>query len=157
MRVISATNHRLAEAVSAGRFRPDLFFRLNVLALHLPPLRERRADVPLLAEHLLARHAAEFGLGAAKFSPAALAKLMEHDWPGNVRELENVVERALALSVGELIGASCVDLPPTAPATAGESFKGRQRWRLHCSAFPQGFWRRCRSAAGLQRRWARAG
>jgi len=96
VRVVAATNRDLEAAVREGRFREDLFFRLNVVTIRIPPLRERREDVPLLAEHFAHKHGRPDG--AAAISPAAHDLLMAHDWPGNVRELENVVARALALN-----------------------------------------------------------
>jgi transcriptional regulator with GAF, ATPase, and Fis domain/pSer/pThr/pTyr-binding forkhead associated (FHA) protein len=97
IRVISATNRNLPEEVSQKRFRQDLFFRLNVVAIQMPPLRERPTDIPLLARHFLERHARKAPRLVTSFSPAALACLTSHDWPGNVRELENVVQRAIVL------------------------------------------------------------
>ena len=95
VRVIAATNKNLAEEVQQGRFREDLYYRLNVIEIRLPPLRERREDIPLLAEHFVQRIASELGKDIAGISGAALKLLMAHDWPGNVRELENVIERAI--------------------------------------------------------------
>src|SRR5467141_2634813 len=99
-RVVAATNKDLGEAVKAGRFREDLFYRLNVVAIRIPPLRERREDIPLLAEHFAARHAGERG---ASLTTDAREALLLWDWPGNVRELENAVARALALNPGGTI------------------------------------------------------
>jgi two-component system response regulator GlrR len=98
VRVIAASNADLTEALESGRFRRDLYYRLNVLTLRLPPLRERPDDIPLLAHHFLVRAALKLGMPARTFSPAAVAKLISHDWPGNARELQNVVEGAVALS-----------------------------------------------------------
>ena len=98
VRVIAATNKNLAEEVRAGRFRDDLYYRLNVIELRIPPLRERREDIPLLAEHFVERIASELGKDIAGISAGALKLLIEHDWPGNVRELENVIERAIVTS-----------------------------------------------------------
>ena len=99
VRVVAATNHRLDERVAAGAFRQDLYYRLDILPLHLPPLRERREDIPLLAEHLLARalrqHGAEHQL--ARALRVLVPHAARHPWPGNIRELENVVERLAAL------------------------------------------------------------
>lgn len=108
-RVILATNEDLAEAVKQGRFRQDLYYRVNVINIELPPLRERLADIPLLAEHFLARTAEEAGKKASSFREDALAALQRYSWPGNVRELQNVVERSVLLSRGPEIGAE--DLP----------------------------------------------
>ena len=98
IRVIAATNQDLAKAVAEGRFREDLFYRINVIPIALPPLRERREDIPLLAEHFLAKYAELMGKDdhrASRGRPMEL--LQQHDWPGNIRELENVIERAVAL------------------------------------------------------------
>ncbi len=103
VRVLAATNSDLEADVRAGSFREDLFWRLNVVALHLPPLRERPADVQLLAQHFLERFAREHARPARSFSPEALACLAAHGWPGNVRELEHVLERAVLLARGERI------------------------------------------------------
>jgi two-component system response regulator AtoC len=100
VRVISATSRRLAEAAAAGRFREDLLFRLNVFHLDIPPLRERREDIPPLVEHLLAKHGERYGCPGVACSPEALRVLMACPWPGNVRQLENVLERALVLCDG---------------------------------------------------------
>jgi DNA-binding NtrC family response regulator len=123
VRVITATNVDLAEAVSEGRVRKDFYYRLNIIPLRLPPLRERRADISLLARHFLAKFAAEFKSDAARFSDEAEEKLRAYDWPGNVRELEHVVERAVALSGGEVINGEELDLPPAPAPACGDSFK----------------------------------
>jgi two-component system response regulator AtoC len=109
VRVIAATHRDLERAVREGGFRQDLFYRLHVFAVHVPPLRERRADVPLLAAHFLAVFRAK-GRGAASLSAGALAALAGHDWPGNVRELENTLERLVAEARGGTIDVP--DLPP---------------------------------------------
>jgi len=97
-RIICATNQSLAGMVEAGRFRRDLYYRLNVVELTMPPLRECREDIPLIANHILQRLAVQNGVPAPRLSEKALAELMAYDFPGNVRELENIMERALALS-----------------------------------------------------------
>jgi transcriptional regulator with GAF, ATPase, and Fis domain len=118
VRIVVATNRDLARMVEEGKFRQDLYFRLNVARIFLPPLRERREDIPAIVEHLLAKRAKEEGRPASKpLEPAALSRLVAHRWPGNVRELENEVTRAHALS-GDRIGVA--DLSP-AVASAGES------------------------------------
>jgi two-component system nitrogen regulation response regulator NtrX len=108
VRVVAATNKRLEEEIAAGRFREDLLYRLNVVPIEVPPLRQRREDVPLLARHFVARLAATQGFPARHFSDAALARLQAHSWPGNVRELRNTVERLLILSADEVIDESDV-------------------------------------------------
>jgi DNA-binding NtrC family response regulator len=110
VRFVSATNRDLEREVAAGRFRSDLFYRIAVVPIALPPLRERREDVRLLAEEFLARTRAEAGRGPRSIAPDALAALERHAWPGNVRELENAIERAVALSEREVLGRD--DLPP---------------------------------------------
>ncbi|MBI5479054.1 MAG: sigma-54-dependent Fis family transcriptional regulator [Deltaproteobacteria bacterium] len=97
VRVIAASNRDLEDEVAHGRFRQDLYYRLNVVPIRLPPLRDRRADIPLLADHFIRHFAAELGRPAPVIEPAAMAALCANDWPGNVRELENVIERAVTL------------------------------------------------------------
>src|SRR5215218_10401943 len=97
IRVIAATNQDLPRLVAEGRFREDLYYRLNVIPIQLPPLRDRREDIPLLAEHFLAKHAAQTGKDVRSVSQEALTLLTAYAWPGNVRELENVLERSIAL------------------------------------------------------------
>ncbi|HEU4630414.1 MAG TPA: sigma-54 dependent transcriptional regulator [Gemmatimonadaceae bacterium] len=103
-RLIAATNRDLEAEIKRGAFRSDLFYRLNVIAIHLPPLRERRDDIPLLADAFLARAARERGHPPKSLAPDALAAMQAYDWPGNVRELENALERAVILTSGETIG-----------------------------------------------------
>jgi DNA-binding NtrC family response regulator len=102
-RVISATNAKLAEEVEAGRFRQDLLFRLNTIEIHLPPLRERREDIPLLAAHFLGMHARRYRKNLQGFDPAAMQALLENSWQGNVRELNHVIERAVLMAQDSLI------------------------------------------------------
>jgi two-component system, NtrC family, response regulator PilR len=103
VRIIAATNIDLKELVDRGQFREDLFYRLNVIVVNLPPLRERREDIPLLADHFLRRFAEENGRGVPEIKPEAMAALARHAWPGNVRELENLLERAVVLGNGSVI------------------------------------------------------
>jgi two-component system response regulator PilR (NtrC family) len=110
IRIIAATNQDMAGAVADGRFREDLYYRINVIPLHLPPLRERREDVPLLADHFLAKFAAAMDKPVARITPDAGALLEAYGWPGNVRELENVMERAVALTPGAEVTPAA--LPP---------------------------------------------
>jgi len=124
VRVIAATHRDLRRLMAEGRFREDLYYRLNVIPLHVPALRERRSDVPLLAQHLL-DHLAAIGKGrAASISPRAMAILMDHDWPGNVRELENVLEHAVVCSRGCVIEPEALPRALLAPA-AGRRRGGR--------------------------------
>jgi DNA-binding NtrC family response regulator len=121
VRVIAATHRDLAADVREGRFRDDLFYRLNVINIRIPPLRERREDVPLLAQEFLDRLAHELGREVSGISEEALRVLMDHDWPGNVRELENAVERALVTCKAGVLGAEDFAFlaRPAVPAAAG--------------------------------------
>jgi len=103
VRIICASNRDLEKEVNEGNFREDLFWRLNVIQIHLPPLRERKTDIPKLAEHFLEKYNEEQGKKVTGISPGAMALLQEYDFPGNVRELENIVERAIALEKGNVI------------------------------------------------------
>jgi two-component system, NtrC family, response regulator PilR len=103
VRVVAATNRDLEAEVAGGGFRQDLYYRLNVIQVHLPPLRQRREDIPLLVEHFVKRHAAELGKRISGLSPEALAAFATYDYPGNVRELENLVERAVTLETSNVI------------------------------------------------------
>ncbi len=118
VRVVAATNRDLERDVAEGRFRRDLFYRLDVVRVHLPPLRERREDIPLLAEHLLRRHAALQGR-SLRFSEEALRWLARQDYPGNVRQLENLVQRAVALCDGEVVGVEDLRLGPEGGSAPG--------------------------------------
>jgi two-component system, NtrC family, nitrogen regulation response regulator NtrX len=112
VRVLSATSRNLQEEIAAGRFREDLFYRLNVVPVKLPPLRERREDIPELVSHFLARFAAERRIPAPNISEEAMAALQAHDWPGNVRQLRNIIERTLILAPGDRVACIEVDLLP---------------------------------------------
>ena len=116
VRIICATHQKLAELVAAGRFRQDLFYRINVIELAMPPLRQCREDIPLVARAILERLAAQEGTPPARLTEDALEELQRYDFPGNIRELENILERALALTASEEIGAE--DLRLSAPAGA---------------------------------------
>ncbi|MBI3126221.1 MAG: sigma-54-dependent Fis family transcriptional regulator [Candidatus Tectomicrobia bacterium] len=111
VRIVASTNRNLESAVAERSFREDLYYRLNVISIHMPPLRERRSDIPLLAEHFLQRFASKNSRPVQGFSREAVDLLAGYDWPGNVRELENTVERAVVLSRGEILSAE--DLPPS--------------------------------------------
>ncbi|CCH50082.1 sigma-54-dependent transcriptional regulator [Pseudodesulfovibrio piezophilus] len=110
IRIIAATNRDLQEAMAAGEFREDLFYRLNVVSIYLPTLAERKADIPLLANHFLETFNARFGKGVKSISSQAMEVLTQYNYPGNVRELENIVQRAVALAEGDVIGTR--ELPP---------------------------------------------
>ena len=103
VRLVAATNRDLRSMVKAGTFREDLYYRLAVIPIHLPPLRERREDIPLLAGHLLSRHAIKLRRGVTGFTPQALEAMRTHAWPGNVRELDNRIQRGVALTPDGLI------------------------------------------------------
>ncbi len=118
VRIIAATNRDLGRAVADGRFREDLYYRLNVIAIRLPRLTDRREDIPLLVEHFLERLGVEMNREAEGVSAEAMSLLMAHDWPGNVRELRNVLERGLVVAKGPVIQASDLGLVP-APAGGG--------------------------------------
>jgi two-component system response regulator PilR (NtrC family) len=125
VRIISATHQSLGDLVAAGRFRQDLFYRLNVIELRMPPLRECREDIPAIASSVVARLARAHGTPVPRLSPAAIKALEQYDFPGNVRELENILERALALSGSDEIGAADLRLAPaveeTEPSNGGEA------------------------------------
>jgi transcriptional regulator with GAF, ATPase, and Fis domain len=106
VRVLAATNRNLSEAVREGRFRMDLYYRLLVIPVDVPPLRERPEDIPALAAHFVTRLARQFGRRTNRISESAMRQLMAYDWPGNVRELENLLARAIVLSPGEVLDAS---------------------------------------------------
>jgi two-component system NtrC family response regulator len=110
IRIVAATNRDLTKAVADGRFREDLFYRLNVVSIELPPLRERREDIPFLAAHFLDRYARENNRELKGFTPSAMDYLSAYEWPGNVRQLENVIERCVVMCTGDTVDAE--DLPP---------------------------------------------
>ena len=110
-RIIAATNENLEKAVELGRFRKDLFYRINVIRIHIPPLRERREDIPLLVEYFLEKILEKFKKGKRVFSEEAMYAFMNYDWPGNIRELQNMIERAVALSKSEIINVDELPLP----------------------------------------------
>jgi len=124
VRIIAATNRRLEQEVREGRFREDLFYRLNVVAIEMPPLRLRPSDVLLLAEHFLKKYAYENGKSIDGFSPDALARLQEYSWPGNVRELENVIERAVVLAEETRVGTGALPTSLSASVHGGVPIPG---------------------------------
>ncbi|MGB5986262.1 MAG: sigma-54 dependent transcriptional regulator [Desulfobacterales bacterium] len=118
VRIVAATNKELLQAVSRNRFREDLYYRLNVVALKMPPLRMRREDIPLLAQHFLSELSEKNQKRFKGFTPQAMDQLLKHNWPGNVRELMNVVERAVVMAQGEYIDAKGLDLEDSPQAVA---------------------------------------
>ncbi|MEQ1854981.1 MAG: sigma-54 dependent transcriptional regulator [Longimicrobiales bacterium] len=130
-RLIAATNKDLGAQVAAGEFRGDLFFRLDVFPIAVPPLRDRRDDIPLLAAHFMSRFAEEHGIEAPRISPFTLSRMMAYDWPGNVRELENFIERSVIMYPGG--DGFPFDLPRTVPESGGGAWLGRaveEDWTL---------------------------
>jgi len=128
VRVIAATNRNLRQMVADGKFQEDLFYRLNVIPIEIPPLRERRDDIPALVEHFVRKHAQRTGRRVERIDEGALAGLQQYDWPGNVRELENTIERAVVLSSGPVIAARAVSVlgAATQQPTGLPSLKLRQ-------------------------------
>jgi len=120
VRVIAATNRDLPQAIQENRFREDLYYRLNVISIDMPPLRKRKEDIPLLAESFIRKYCLEMNREEAKIAPSSLKLLMDYDWPGNVRELENIIERALVIGRGKEIIAN--DLPFSSRDIMSESF-----------------------------------
>ncbi|HEX6741153.1 MAG TPA: sigma-54 dependent transcriptional regulator [Sphingomicrobium sp.] len=112
VRVLSATSRNLSDEIAAGRFREDLFYRLNVVPVRIPPLRERREDIPEMVAYFLARFAAERHMATPSISEEAMAALQAHDWPGNVRQLRNIIERTMILAPGDRVACIDVDLLP---------------------------------------------
>jgi DNA-binding NtrC family response regulator len=119
VRVIAATNRDLRQMVADGRFQQDLFYRLNVIPIHIPPLRERRDDIPVLIEHFVAKHAKRAGKRIDGLAPGVIEGLQSADWPGNVRELENAVERAVVLAPTPIISPEAVRVSGAAAASPG--------------------------------------
>jgi two-component system, NtrC family, response regulator AtoC len=164
VRVLAATNRDLPARIAEGRFREDLFYRLNVLTIELPPLRHRREDIPLLAEHLLSKLARKYDWPNLALSPQALTHLAAQPWPGNVRELQNVLARAAILARGRIIGVEDVQAPPSSSGqAAGSSATGslllrdilaETECRVIRQALEQEKWNRTRAARllGISRR-----
>jgi len=128
LRVIAATNRDLRQMVADGKFQEDLFYRLNVIPIEIPPLRERRDDIPSLVEHFIRKHAQRVGRRIERLEDSVMTGLQQYDWPGNVRELENTIERAVVLSTGTAISARAVSVLGAASpqATTLPSLKLRQ-------------------------------
>ena len=112
VRVVTATSRDLVEEIAAGRFREDLYYRLNVVPVSIPPLADRREDIPALVEHFMAHYAAERRLKTPEVTGEAMVALQSYDWPGNVRQLRNVVERTIILAPGDRVGRIDIDLLP---------------------------------------------
>jgi two-component system nitrogen regulation response regulator NtrX len=162
VRVIAATNKDLAEEIRTGRFREDLFFRVNVIPIFVPPLRDRGDDVVRLAEHFAAEFAAEYGRRSKRLSPEAVAVLNAYRWPGNVRELRNVIERLMIMVPGEVIGAadlSFLEIPDRPAGSDGSSvaplYQARDTWEreyiLGALAAFEGNISRAADALGVER------
>jgi len=161
VRIVAATNADLEEIVAAGEFREDLYYRLNVITIHLPPLRERAEDIPLLARHFLQVYAEENGKAVEEIAPPAMERLLDYRWPGNVRELENAIERAVVLSTSGVIdldllppavrngSAPSESVPEAALPDPGVSF-----WDAVSSYERQLIIRALRSSGGVQKRAA---
>jgi len=124
VRVIAAANSNLEEAVKSGRLREDLFYRLNIVPIELPPLRQRTEDIPALAKHFLRRYEAEFGKELEGFSSEAMEALLIYNWPGNVRELEHVIERAAVLAQDKIIQRNDLVLPKSEAQEGQQSLQG---------------------------------
>ena len=132
MRILAATNRDLKKAISENKFREDLFYRLNVISIHVPPLRERKEDIPLLVNAFIRRYCLEMNKERVNIAPSALNMLMAYEWPGNVRELENVIERALVIGKSKEIVTD--DLPFTrkelAVGEAPKSLKAMEKMHI---------------------------
>ena len=163
-RLIAATNRDLQEMVRKGDFRMDLFYRINILSIHAPRLRDIREDIPLLAAHLIGLLNEEMGWGASAISPEAMEELKNYDWPGNVRELRNVIERAMIIAKERLIRPE--DLPERVRrADTGEAFPGLIDARPACgkpaaASLPKrkgrSSWRPCAVPGGTRQRQRRS-
>ncbi len=119
VRVIAATNVDLRAALEQGEFREDLYYRLNVLPLNIPPLRERKEDIPYLARHFVRKLSKDLGSRVESISDGAIERLMEYHWPGNVRELENAIERSMVLAPGDVLEAADIRLDLAPKQVAG--------------------------------------
>jgi transcriptional regulator with PAS, ATPase and Fis domain len=159
--VISTTNRNLDDEMRAGRFRSELYYRINGVCLRLPPLRDRKEDIPLLVEAFLTKYAAEFGRSRPSLSPRALRMLLEYSWPGNIRELENAVKKIVALGAENLALPDMVALPvemrPEITETRSYSLKAAARAasreaerEMILEALARTRWNRKRAAQELQ-------
>jgi two-component system nitrogen regulation response regulator NtrX len=165
-RVLAATNKDLQTEIRAGRFREDLYFRLNVIPIFVPALRDRQEDIPLLADHFMAGFAREYGRRVKKFEPGAMAVLQQCPWPGNVRELRNVIERLMIMVAGDsitagdlgfldLAGSPRIDPEPAAPAGRMTLYEAREQFEreliLRTLAAQQGNMSRTAEVLGVER------
>jgi transcriptional regulator with GAF, ATPase, and Fis domain len=158
VRVVAATNRNLQQLVEGGTFREDLFYRLKVVTITLPPLRDRREDIPLLAEYFVRRYGARSGKSIAHLTPEAMALLTEHPWPGNIRELEHCIERAVALASGQVLTPE--DLAPELKASVDSAlFRGaptleevKRRYLAHVLQETGGNISRAAGILGVERR-----
>jgi two-component system, NtrC family, response regulator AtoC len=162
LRVICATNRRLEEEIAEGRFRQDLFYRINVVSIELPPLRARAEDIPDLVAHFLQVHRARHNMPARPLSPAALSLLLRHPWPGNIRELENLIERYVILGsedaiASELLNWEHTHTPPEIPIEGQIHLKKVTRQAVHdlerkiiLSVLEANRWNRKRTASALK-------
>jgi two-component system response regulator AtoC len=160
-RVIATTNRNLDEEMRAGRFRSELYYRINGVCLRLPPLRERKDDIPLFADFFLKKHAAQFGRQRPSLGSGTLQIFMDHSWPGNIRELENVIKKIVALNDEELAAAELMRAPiverPQPAESHGSSLKAASRAasreaerELILKALARTRWNRKRAARDLQ-------
>src|SRR5690606_28743379 len=141
VRIVAATNYDLEERVKGGKFRQDLFYRLHVLPLRMPSLRERPQDIPVLARHFIRKH---FGQGEWSFSPDALEAMRAHDWPGNVRELENKLQRGWLFHAGDTLTAQDLGLEPDGAGTAAAEDPGTKKTlEEYREEYETGLLRRC--------------
>ncbi|GIX06056.1 MAG: hypothetical protein KatS3mg115_0459 [Candidatus Poribacteria bacterium] len=129
VRIIAATNRDLQRAVELGEFREDLFYRLNVVTITLPPLRKRKEDIPALAEFFVRKYAAQYRREPPQLSEELIRRLMEYRWPGNVRELENVIHRAVVMARGPVLTLD--DVPLLQPEPPTERHESVERWLRH--------------------------
>ena len=133
VRVVCATHQNLTQLIADGRFREDLFYRINEIGVQVPPLRDRVGDARLLAKHFLNRFTTEYGRPVRAFTPDALKAIEEHPWRGNVRELENRVKRAIIMATSSVVGLEDLELPPSSETNEPESLDLREA-RLRAEA-----------------------
>jgi two-component system response regulator AtoC len=149
VRVIAATHRDLAAEVKAGRFREDLYYRLNVVEVCVPPLRERRGDIPLLAREFARKYSERFGLGyVVQLAPELIAELERQPWPGNVRQLENTVARCIALATTKIVGIEALQAPPDGTSAPSEASAGGPSFREQVEAFERNLIKQSMNASG---------